>query len=281
MGAGSSVSEQHGYVVSPTLIGATSNFGFSVGNTAAITAGKTFYGFHSAVNTATGGGTTWQMYLDGTAQSFIKGNLGIGIVGPSAKLHVNDTAAVAGNYGMRVGNSGMTSAYGEFTIDSATGVIKLLASGATYPMAFNVNGSERMRLDTSGNLLVGQTTAPAATFGTKLAVNGAIQSSKGTDLGVSFPNGKVFTITGGSNGTSTVLEIEVITVQGYLKKTIFFSNQTGNWVAAEYNVVTAGTPATATVAGSGTGTVTVTIACTTSFTPYMKVNSLGGYTTLA
>jgi hypothetical protein len=78
IGAGSSVTNQYGFYSGTGAIGATNNFAFAATNTAAVTAGKTAYGFYCTMNIATGGGTTWAMYLAGTAYSYIGGNLGVG-----------------------------------------------------------------------------------------------------------------------------------------------------------------------------------------------------------
>jgi len=91
-GAGSTVTAQYGFTVDSTLIGATDNYGFYAENTAAVTAGKTSYGFYSTVNAATGGGTTWGYYSNGTANNYFSNNLLIGGANP-APLVNGQTAA--------------------------------------------------------------------------------------------------------------------------------------------------------------------------------------------
>ena len=100
-GAGSTVSTQAGFTSGGGLIGATINYGFFAGNTAAVTSGKTAYGFYSAVNTASGGGTTWAFYGAGTANSYFGGSVGVG-------------ATVLTNVGLRMGRNitGSTSSFG-------------------------------------------------------------------------------------------------------------------------------------------------------------------------
>ena len=98
---------------------------------------------------------------------------------------------------------------------------------------------------------------------------------------VSSPNGKVFTITGGSNGLSTFVEIEIMTYQGYFKAMHFFANASGNWEIDTFNQVTAGTTPTVTVAGSGTATITLTVACTTSYSPIMRVSMGTSFVSMA
>jgi hypothetical protein len=85
------------------------------------------------------------------------GNVGIGTTSPATNLHINQSGSVTGDYGVRVGQSSFTGNYGSFTLDSTNIQVKL-ASSHTYPLGFWVAGSERARIDSSGNLLVGQST---------------------------------------------------------------------------------------------------------------------------
>jgi hypothetical protein len=78
LGAGSSVTNQTGFWADASLIGATNNYGFFSNNTAAITAGRTSFGFYSASNIATGGGTTWNFYAAGTAPNLFAGTTIVG-----------------------------------------------------------------------------------------------------------------------------------------------------------------------------------------------------------
>jgi hypothetical protein len=75
LGAGSSVTTQYGFFSSANLVGATTNYAFIASNTAAVAAGRTAFGFYSAINVATGGGTTWAFYAEGTAPSFFAGDM--------------------------------------------------------------------------------------------------------------------------------------------------------------------------------------------------------------
>jgi hypothetical protein len=92
IGAGSTATTQIGFYGTSSLIGATTNYAFLADNTAAITAGKTVYGFYSGVNTASGGGTAWGFYAAGTANNYFGGNVGISRT-PTTNLDVNGSIA--------------------------------------------------------------------------------------------------------------------------------------------------------------------------------------------
>jgi hypothetical protein len=84
------------------------------------------------------------------------GNVGIG-TSPSVKFHVSGQSRVAdssnaANY-MTFG-VGANAPYGNASISTTTAGLSIVAEGAGN-MTFLNNGSERMRIDSSGNLLVG------------------------------------------------------------------------------------------------------------------------------
>jgi len=118
--ADSTVANQVGFNSSATLIGATNNYAFFSANTAAVTTGKTAYGFYSAANTATGGGTTYGFFAGGTANNVMP-NLSGGIAASST-----------------------------LTLQSTTG------AGTTDAIIFKTaSQTERFRIDTSGALGIG------------------------------------------------------------------------------------------------------------------------------
>jgi hypothetical protein len=103
------------------------------------------------------------------------GNLGLGTSSPTVKLEVaGEGKFTAGNVSIApstatnnavfiAGNAGGTFFAG---LDSSTGgsfgvgnYSSVLYNGANTPMVFFTNGTERMRIDSSGNLLVGTTTS--------------------------------------------------------------------------------------------------------------------------
>lgn len=133
------------------------------------------------------------------------GNVGVGTTSPSTKLDVRGPSGGvllniqendSGNSRrVRISNSGTVN-----TIESTTGV------GSTQ-LAFSVDGFERARIDSSGNLLVGTTSAygtTGLTLGTTSSsgIWSATASSSGV-LHMRFynPNGVVGSIS--TNGTAT------------------------------------------------------------------------------
>jgi hypothetical protein len=122
-----------------------------------------------------GGTHTWQTAASGTAGNAItftdamtldaSGNLGVGVTSPSVKLQVDggSTPGTIGQFGNAQGGVILGAA-------SSTAYVNTTSSS---PLAFQINGTERARIDSSGNLLVGTTSAGAKVY----AVGGASQQA--------------------------------------------------------------------------------------------------------
>jgi len=76
-GLGSTVTQQFGFAVDNTLTGATNN-----------------YGFRGAIASGT---NRYNLYMDGTAQNYFNGSVGIGITLPTNKFHVVNTDGAISN----------------------------------------------------------------------------------------------------------------------------------------------------------------------------------------
>jgi hypothetical protein len=126
--ADSTITTQYGFGVSSAFTGATTNIGF--------------YG-----NLASGTGR-WNLYMSGTANNYLAGPLGIGSgkTAPAYTVDVNGTVAASSS----VVTPSVTNA----------GTLALSAT-STNIITASTNGSERMRIDSSGNLLIGTSTSPA------------------------------------------------------------------------------------------------------------------------
>jgi hypothetical protein len=117
-------------------------------------------------------GGAYRIVADQTGVA-LGGNVGIGTFSPSRKLHVADGA---NTYITANNTAGSTSAIllgaegGQTNIYSWTSPV----SGVGVPLAFTV-GSEAMRIDSSGNLLVGQTSSSSSTYN--------FETSSGNSLG--------------------------------------------------------------------------------------------------
>ena len=173
----------------------------NIGNAASTDDGLsiTFTGDNSTLakffaNTATG-----QITIGGVASNYFptfhsngsermridsSGNVGIGTSSPSTKLHIADAAAPE----FRIVD----------TTNSCTGFMRPVDSsvrfgtGSNHPLEFHVNSTERMRIDSSGNLGLG-TSSPS----NMLHINGSSPAIRLSDTGA---NGSAFSMIEDNNG---------------------------------------------------------------------------------
>jgi len=87
-------------------------------------------------------------------------NVGVGTTSPATKFHVSGQTRIAdssnsANY-MTLG-VGANAPYGNASLSTTTAGLSIVAEGAGN-MTFSNNGSERMRIDSAGAMLVGTTT---------------------------------------------------------------------------------------------------------------------------
>ena len=144
------------------------------------------------------------------------GNLGIGNTSPSSYNSAADNLVIgtSGSNGMTIVSGSTSSGYIMFA-DGTTGQ-QAYEGQITYDhtnnfMALNTSGTERVRIDSSGNLLVGTTTLVSPNSGCSLAVGSGSQiaighasASSGTYYAYFNYNGSVIgSIT--QNGTTGVL----------------------------------------------------------------------------
>jgi hypothetical protein len=116
---------------------------FSIGSDASTKGSFLFY------QSTSSGSATQAMTLDAS------GNLGVGYTAPSQ----NFTAGIlTGVKGYNIVYTGNGTEVASWTANASTGEIKF-GAGSSYFPTFWSNGSERARIDSSGNLLVGTTSA--------------------------------------------------------------------------------------------------------------------------
>jgi hypothetical protein len=133
------------------------------------------------------------------------GNVGIGTSSPAVPLDVNgqgkfSTSANAGN-GIVVGNN-INGTLGTFGAPYNTANVQISNTAGPYPITFVTNSSEAMRIDGSGNLLVGTTTSYSPL--TVHAANGGNAISTGNTSGTGAYNACVFLNNGFSSAVATI-----------------------------------------------------------------------------
>jgi hypothetical protein len=146
------------------------------------------------------------------------GNLGIGTTSPNAILHAKSSATGA-NASAIIENAGSTATSLLYFKNSAARQMIIGYTGPSYsageygvidvigafPLLFNTNDIERMRIDSSGNLLVGTT---AAVLSGKLTTN-----FTGNTI-----NGATFNDTGNGNGAGFIIFSESGTAIGSVSR---------------------------------------------------------------
>ena len=113
IGAGSSITNQYGYFASSTIVGATNN-----------------YAFYGAIPNGT---NRWNLYMDGSANNYLAGALGIGVVsltGYSLRINKNITGATS-SYGMLIS--------GEIQSDVTSNVYYNRTISSTNAASFTLN----------------------------------------------------------------------------------------------------------------------------------------------
>jgi hypothetical protein len=194
-----SVTTQYGFSSESTGIGATTNYGFYAGDTAAVTTGKTAYGFYSAVNAASGGGTAWGIYANGTANNYFAGNVGIGTATtPSYRLHITGTSSE-----YRTALFETASTLGPSVQIKGSRIYELRSTdtgasegGGLFFIYDKTAEASRVTINSSGNVIIGSGEGGATPVGNTIrGPSGSGTNIAGANLTITSGNG---TGTGGS-----------------------------------------------------------------------------------
>jgi hypothetical protein len=200
----------------------------------------------------TAGTHVWTTAASGTAGNTISftqamtldasGNLGVGNTSPAISGYARSLIVDAGssNYSqMRLSaNNGSDLTFFSTGTSAITGQVSVdSTSGANPFMTFRVNGAERARIDSSGNLLVNTTSSTASTGQTaKLQVSGGIRTTTGftssISLGTIAQNATTTASVGYngfwliSNGGEAFALINIVLSGGGTKTQLIFSSGT-------------------------------------------------------
>ena len=98
------------------------------------------------------------------------GKVGIGTSSPARPLHVDSGSTV--NTSARFDASGRTNSYITFVDQNTTNELYVRLGSEGNSMVFDAGNAERMRIDSSGNLLVSKTSSNVATAGGEIGDSG-------------------------------------------------------------------------------------------------------------
>lgn len=224
IGAGSSVTSQVGYYVDNTLTSANSNFGF-----------------RGAIPSGT---NRWNLYMDGTANNYMLGNTGIGIL-PSYKLDVQTNNAngivdvaqfsVIGNgaanrgVGVLIGSGGSANSVKVARLVGYQETTSATANNASFAIQVaNSSGTltEALKINNTGTLLLGTTTDDGTN---KLIVNGGVKATGNAFFSTSSSNGGV------GIGTSSIQTTNSSTNSLKFGNNAFVQNVVGNQMMVSSN----------------------------------------------
>jgi hypothetical protein len=210
IGAGSSITTQTAFFANSNIIGATTN-----------------YGFRGSIPSGT---NRWNIYMDGTANNYMAGSLGIG-VSPTAFLHVkggNNNSMIVDNDGSQytpiyISNNGSVRAFNVW--DNTNLAFQVGTAVASSSLQLVTNNIERMRITAGGSVGIGVTSPNGM-----LHVNGRIYGVT-TSSYADFNSGGLITYGAGSTTKYTQIGYDTTGSYGWIQALITgvaYSNLTIN-----------------------------------------------------
>jgi hypothetical protein len=150
----------------------TNQYGFITGN---LTGGLSNYGFFGQVSSGT---NRWNLYMDGTANNYMAGSLGIGTIDLSAKLTVVGATTVIGQTNVSARFSDNVESTLLISHPASTGNTATITGNNQLAFATGTVGNiaERMRITSGGNVGIGTTSLTGYTLRTSKNITGAVTS---------------------------------------------------------------------------------------------------------
>jgi hypothetical protein len=195
------------------------------------------------------------------------GNVGIGITNPVTKLDINGTLTARGSTQIVGGTLSLTRTsadYNVVSLNNTSGVeVQLNANGNTegnlrtvtsHPLSFSTNNTERLRINSSGNVGINNNT-PLVQTHIRYARSGGAANDTIAGLFLDAYYGEATAPTVGSSiylrsSRSATLGTQAVSVNGDDSRIRFYFSDGSNFVpAAAVNASVDGVPATGSVAG--------------------------------